>query len=62
MTEKLNITPHPPTLSEDVFVNADNTFSMKIGGTIYDVTTHFNPDGKQTVLEQFADLLKRKNF
>lgn len=30
-----NITPHPPTLSEDVFVNADNTFSIKIGGTIY---------------------------
>ena len=62
MTEKLNIIPHPPTLSEDVFVNADNTFSMKIGGTIYDVTTHFNPVGKQTVLEQFAELLKRKNF
>ena len=62
MTEKLNITPYPLTLSEDVFVRAENTFSMKIGGTIYDVTTHFNPDGKQTVLEQFAELLKRKNF
>ncbi len=62
MTEKLNITPHPPTSSEDVLLHADNTFSMKIGGTIYDVTTHFNPDGKQTVLEQFAELLKRKNF
>ena len=62
MNEKLNITPHPPTYSEDVFVNADNTFSMKIGGTIYDVTTYFNPDGKQTVLEQFAELLKHKNF
>jgi len=62
MDEKLNIIPHPLTLSEDVFVNADNTFSMKIGGTIYEVATYFNPDGKQTVLEQFAELLKRKNF
>ena len=62
MTDKLNIIPHSPTLSEDVFVSADNTFSMKIGGTIYEVTTHFNPAGKQTVLEQFAELLKRKNF
>ena len=34
MNEKLNITPpHPPTIPEDVFVNADNTFSMKTGGT-----------------------------
>lgn len=60
--DKLNITPHPLTFSEDVLLHADNTFSMKIGGTIYEVTTHFNPDGKQTVLEQFAELLKRKNF
>lgn len=62
MNEKLNITPHPPTFSEDVLLHADNTFSMKIGRTIYEVTTHFNPDGKQTVLEQFAELLKRRNF
>lgn len=62
MNEKLNITPHPPTLMEDVLVHADNSFSMKIGGTIYDVTTHFNPDGKQTVLDQFTELLKRKSF
>lgn len=62
MNEKLNITSHHPTFSEDVLLHADSTFSMKIGGTIYEVTTHFNPDGKQTVLEQFAELLKRKNF
>lgn len=62
MNEKLNITPHPLTLMEDVLAHADNTFSMKIGGTIYDVTTHFNPNGKQTVLDQFTELLKRKNF
>ena len=62
MNENMNISAHPPMFSEDVFVHADNTFSVKIGGTTYEVTTHFNPDGKQTVLEQFAELLKRKNF
>lgn len=30
---------------------------MKIGGMVYDVTTHFNAEGKETVLKQFRDLL-----
>ena len=32
-------------------------FTMKIGGTIYEVSTHFSTDGKQSVLQQFRDLL-----
>lgn len=32
-------------------------FSMKIGGTVYDVSTHFSENGKQSVLQQFRDLL-----
>ena len=32
-------------------------FSMKIGGTVYDVTTHWNTEGSQTVLQQFKELL-----
>ena len=32
-------------------------FVMKIGGTTYEVTTHFNAKGKETVLQQFKDLL-----
>ena len=32
-------------------------FTMKIGGTVYDVSTHFSTDGKQSVLQQFRDLL-----
>lgn len=40
------------------FRSPDNdSFSMKIGGTVYDVTTHFNTEGKGTVLKQFRDLL-----
>ena len=32
-------------------------FSMKIGGTVYDVSTHFSTDGKQSVLQQLRELL-----
>ena len=37
--------------------NADSHFYMKIGGTVYDVTTHYDPKGRQCVLEQFKELL-----
>ena len=40
------------------FRSLDNDFfSMHIGGTVYEVTTHFNTEGKETVLRQFRDLL-----
>ncbi len=40
------------------FRSPDNdSFSMQIGGTVYEVTTHFDTDGKETVLKQFRDLL-----
>lgn len=40
------------------FRSLDNDFfSMQIGGTVYEVTTHFNTEGKETVLRQFRDLL-----
>ena len=35
----------------------DTPFVMKIGGTTYEVTTHFSTKGKETVLQQFKDLL-----
>ena len=34
-----------------------DTFSMKIGGTVYDVTTHLKTEGNRTVLNQFKELL-----
>ena len=37
------------------FCNSD--FKMKIGGTIYVVSTHFNPEGNQCVVQQFRDLI-----
>lgn len=35
----------------------DSNFKMKIGGTVYEVSTHFNPEGNQCVLQQFRDLI-----
>lgn len=32
-------------------------FTMKTGGTVYEVSTHFSEDGRQSVLQQFRDLL-----
>ena len=37
-------------------------FTMKVGGTIYEVSTHFSTDGKQSVLQQFRDLLLSQNL
>lgn len=42
--------------------NADSHFHMKIGGTVYDVTTHYDPKGRQCVLEQFKELLLQKEW
>lgn len=35
----------------------NDSFSMEIGGTVYEVTTHFSAEGNETVLKQFRDLL-----
>ena len=40
----------------------NNQFSMKVGGTFFDVTTHFNAEGKQSVLEQFKSLILTKKL
>ena len=38
------------------YYETDNMpFVMKIGGTTYEVSTHFNTKGKETVLQQFKD-------
>ncbi len=32
-------------------------YTLKIGGTTYEVTSHFNTEGKQSILEQFKNLI-----
>ncbi len=46
-----------PTLDKD---NLD--FELKIGGTTYEICTRFNINGKQSVLEQFKNLILSENL
>ena len=39
----------------------EKTFVITIGKTTYEVTTHFNPFGRETVLEQLKSLLLELN-
>ena len=36
-------------------------FSIRIGNTTYEVSTHFDPQGRQSVLNQFRRLLLTRN-
>lgn len=40
----------------------DTTFITKIGNTTYEFLTHFNVNGKETVLEQFKEPLTELNL
>ena len=42
--------------------SGENEFSLKIGGTTYEVNTHFSKKGKQNVLEQFKELILSENL
>ena len=35
----------------------EGTFIKNIGGTTYDVSTHYNPNGRETALNQFKKLI-----
>ena len=35
----------------------EDNFMMKIGGTTYEISTHFNPKSRQCVMEQFKELI-----
>ena len=49
---------------EDGYLNCYGIadFTTKIGGTVYEVATHFSEDGRQSVLQQFRDLLLTQNL
>ena len=42
--------------------SGENKFSLKIGGTTYEVSTRFSTKGKQSVLEQFNKLILSENL
>ena len=54
--------PHPLLTQLKDFEENGHDFSLKIGGTFYEVTTHFNPKGNQSVLDQFKTLILSENL
>ena len=47
----------PYSFDPSELLPGEDTFEMKVGGTTYEVSTHFNTDGRQSVLEQFMALI-----
>ena len=46
-----------PDVSPASLIPSEGTFELKIGGTTYEVSTHFSTEGRQSVLEQFMELI-----
>lgn len=40
----------------------EDSFELNIGGTTYEVSTHFNADGRQSVWEQFMALILKEQL
>lgn len=63
--EKINLSQEILPRSPDIRIESgklvrfsgENEFSLKIGGTTYEVNTHFSRNGKQSILEQFKELI-----
>ena len=68
--EKINLSqevlPRSPEIRIEnrklVRFSGENEFSLKIGGTTYEVNTHFSKKGRQSVLEQFKELILSENL
>ena len=52
--------PYPFAPSE--LLSWEGTFEMKVGGTTYEVSTHFDTEGRQSVLEQFMALILQQKI
>ena len=46
-----------PDVTPASLIPGEGTFELKIGGTTYEVNTHFSTEGRQSVLEQFMALI-----
>lgn len=45
-----------------IFDKDNLNFELKISGTTYEICTRFNINGKQSVLEQFKNLILSENL
>ena len=57
--DNANGTPLPVILPFENLeeANSQAEFTVKSAGTVYSVTTHFDPAGKQSIFEQLKKLL-----
>ena len=46
-----------PEVTPAYLIPGEGTFEMIIGGTTYEINTHFSIEGRQNVLEQFMELI-----
>ena len=53
------ILPYSTAVKEkrNIVHQPSNEFSLKVGGTYFDVSTHFDTTRRQSVLQQFKDLI-----
>ena len=57
--------PNPYTIADHSSLrrfSGEDTFSMNIGGTTYEVSTHFSNEGNKSVLEQLKNLILSENL
>ena len=62
MEEKYLFEANPDNVNENAVNEKQDHFSLRIGGTFYDITTHFKIDGKRTVLNQFKEMLLANQY
>ena len=60
--EKYLFEATPEDDKDNVVNDKQDHFSLRIGGTFYDVTTHLKADGKRTVLNQFKEMLLANQY
>ena len=45
----------------DLF-SGESSFELSVGGTTYEISTHFSADGRQSVLEQFMAFIQKEQL
>lgn len=50
----------PYAFDPSELLSSEDTFEMKVGGTTYEVSTHFNVESRRSVLEQFMALVLQR--
>ena len=46
-----------PDLYEPIERYGEQSFEMKIGNTVFEIETHYNPQGRVSVMKQFQEYL-----